>query len=31
MTDDGPVYFAIALGVWGLVQALLDLLGGGRP
>ena len=22
---DEPVYFAIALGVWGIIQALLDL------
>lgn len=29
--NDGPVYFALALGAWGIIQALLDILGGGRP
>jgi len=29
MGDDGPIYFAIALGVWGIAQAFIDLQG--RP
>jgi hypothetical protein len=28
---DEPIYLAIALGMWGVIQALLDIYGGGRP